>query len=133
MNGVGGVAAPSPDLSLTARPRAYVYHGEWVADCPREGCGNTEWVTEKPRKLRHRPGTQGRRKGTFVCSYCLLIAPLIDWPDNADDLTAVLDRRPVPHTRNWYPEGHPTAVGAGVPHGQSVAELEAESREHGVR
>lgn len=117
----------------STRARAYVYAGEWVADCPREGCGNTEYASRKPRDLRHRPGTLGGLVRRFACSYCGMRAD-IEWPAVANivEITAVLDRRPIPHTRNWYPVGHRTAVAAGVPDGQTVEQLLAENQEHGV-
>jgi hypothetical protein len=111
--------------------RAYVYGGCWVADCPT-GCNNTEFVTELPIHLRGVAGNWGVRKTMFYCSYCRHIADVIEWPEDAEDITRVLDRRPIPHNRNWYPEGHPVAVKAGIPHGQTVGHLLDENREHGV-
>lgn len=112
--------------------RARVYCGEWIADCPREDCNNAEFLTDKPPHLRGVAGVAGVRRERFMCSNCFYIATSVHWPDDADDLMRVLDRRPVPGTRNWYPEGHPEAVLCGKPDGQSVAELLAENREHGV-
>jgi hypothetical protein len=45
---------------------------------------------------------------------------------------AVLELRPIPHTRNWYPAGHETAVRFGIPDGQTVGQLRDENAEHGV-
>jgi hypothetical protein len=72
--------------------RAYVYAGDWVADCPRPGgvCGNVEFL--------HRPSRIGGPRDVPVDFF--------------------LD--------------HPVAVRFGLPHGQSVRDLEAESEEHGV-
>lgn len=114
---------------LTARARAYVYSGDWVADCPR-GCGNVEHLADRanPRDLNS-PRT--RRKPQFYCTYCHQLAD-IEWPADMDQLMAVLALRPVPHTRNWYPADHDTAVRFQVPHGQSVADLREENVEHGV-
>lgn len=111
--------------------RAYVYSGDWVADCPNQ-CGNVEFVCDKPAKLRGATMCWGDRKDTFVCSYCGFMTNSIRWPADAEQIQAVLDRRPIPHTRNWYPAGHATAVKLGIPDGQAVAELEAENDEHGV-
>lgn len=115
--------------------RAYVYAGEWVADCPRQGpvpgragCGNVEFL--------YRPSRMGGPRDVavdfFLCSHCGMQAPVV-WPDRPHALLAVLSRRPVPDTRNWYPADHPVAIRFGLPHGQSVADLEAENEEHGVR
>lgn len=109
---------------------AYVYSGMWVAECPREGCGNVEALFDLANPLDPRsPRTV--RKQVFLCSYCRCVAE-IDWAADEAEIMAVLERRPIPHTRNWYPEGHHLAVRWGIPHGQSVGDLVAESREHGV-
>jgi hypothetical protein len=115
----------------TSFARAYVYAGEWVADCPSK-CGNVELLTIKRDQDRSRAGTRGTRKDTFTCSYCKETATSIHWPDNADEIMEVLDRRPVPHTRNWYPEGHITALEFGLDDGQTIEELLAENDQHGI-
>lgn len=109
--------------------RAYVYAGEWVADCPRPGgvCGNVEFL-HRPR----RPG--GPREvptGFYLCSHCGMQAE-ITWPDEPEVILAVLSRRPVPGTRNWYPTDHPVALRFGLPHGQTVNDLQVEGEAHGV-
>lgn len=111
--------------------RAYVYSGDWVADCPND-CGNVEFVCDKPAKLRGVTMCWGDRKDVFTCSYCGYMTNSIQWPNDAEQIQSVLDRRPIPHTRNWYPEGHATAVKLRIPDGQTVTELEAENDEHGV-
>lgn len=108
--------------------RAYVYAGEWVADCPRAGCANVEFL--------YRPARWGGPRDVQVpfyqCSYCGMQAD-VSWPGNQHDLLAVLARRPLPDTRNWYPADHPVAVRFNIPHGQSVRDLEDENEAHGVR
>lgn len=115
----------------TTYARAYVYSGEWVADCPAK-CGNVELLTIKDDRDRGRAGVAGRRKDSYFCSYCHNTASSIHWPDNADEIMEALDRRPVPHTRNWYPEGHLTALQFGIDDGQTIEELLAENDEHGI-
>lgn len=110
--------------------RAYVQAGEWIADCPR-ACGNAEFVTGKAPRDRGVAGTRGAPNTEFVCSYCRYRCP-IRWPADAAAISAVLDRRPIPHTRNWFPRGHPLATATGLPTGQTVDELLAENHEHGV-
>lgn len=103
---------------LTTRARARVNHGRWIADCPRPHCANA---------IRLEPG-----QATFHCAGeggCQMAAS-IEWPPDADEIWAVLLERPVPGTRNWYPDGHFEAVQLGLPHGQSVAELRDETRDH---
>ena len=100
---------------VAGRARAWVYSGAWVADCP-SGCGNVETLT----------GT-----GAFHCSYCGHLAP-VEFPAAIEEITQVLNRRPIPHTRNWFPPGHDLALRAGLPHGQSVNDLLVENDEHGV-
>ena len=100
---------------LTEHARAYVNHGRWIADCVRPYCANAEQLA---------PGA-----GTFHCTNCQQLAA-IEWPADVDGITDALARRPVPNTRNWFPAGHGLALRAGCPHGQTVADLEAETREH---
>lgn len=102
-----------------SKARAYVYSGDWVADCPRE-CGNVEYLFDGDK-----------RRASFFCSYCRFISE-IDWPKNAADIMGVLSLRPIPHTRNWYPQDHSVAARAAIPHGQSVGDLWEENEEHGV-
>lgn len=99
---------------VTTSARAYVNYGRWIADCPRE-CGFA---------LKLDP-----QQGTFHCRECGLLTG-VDWPSNADDIWNALGERPAPRNRNWFPQSHPLALRAGLPHGQSVDELRAEAREH---
>lgn len=97
---------------------ARVNHGRWIADCVRPYCSNAMRLT--------------LGQSTFHCGGeggCGLHAA-VAWPDEAELITAVLEQRPVPGTRNWYPAGHPEAVKLGIPHGQSVFELRAETLAH---
>lgn len=112
--------------------RAYVYNGEWVADCPQEGCSNVEFVELKRDQDRGVAGTGGERKDTFFCTYCKVIATSIHWPAEAEQIVELLNRRPMPHTRNWYPEGHLTALKFGIKDGETLDELRAENLEHGI-
>src|SRR5687767_11219683 len=86
--------------------RAFVTMGEWVAECPRPECSNVEFLTDKDQQWRGKPGVEGDRRQMFACSYCGFMTQLIEWPPDADQIMAVLDRRPMPHNRSWYPEGH---------------------------
>jgi hypothetical protein len=112
---------------ITDFARAYVYHGDWVADCPREHCGNVEFLMTPVTKN----GPRVIPVPVYTCSYCGLVVP-IDWPRKMVEILAVLTERPIPHTRNWYPADHATAVKFRVEHGQTVDELRDENREHGV-
>lgn len=119
----------------TVKARAYIYSGQWVADCPRPDCTNVEflfglhWVN----RPAGRDNPRDNRKQRFLCSECALVAE-IDWPSESfmASAMAVLNRRPVPGTRNWYPQEHPVALAFRVPHGESVADLRAENAAHGV-
>lgn len=107
--------------------RAYVYSGEWVADCPRADCGNVEFLY-RPAQLH---GERVLRLPFFGCSYCGMQSE-ISWPDKEHEIFEVLAKRPVPGSRNWYPKDHPVAVASRIPHGQSVQDLEDENAQHGV-
>jgi len=112
--------------------RPYVYAGEWVADCPREDCGNTILMTRKDDRDRGVAWTPYERINRFECGYCGYETNSVHWPKDTALILDVLDCRPIPHTRNWYPEGHITAVKSGTPDGQTVADLIRENTEHGV-
>jgi hypothetical protein len=115
---------------IQPRARAYVYAGDWVADCPH-GCGNVEHLYQRQRPN----GPRLVQVPSFYCSYCKFgeTEPVpVDWPPNMAEIMTVLMLRPIPHTRNWYPHEHETAVRCRVPHGQSVDDLRAENAEHGV-
>jgi hypothetical protein len=109
--------------------QAYIYGGDWVGDCPREGCANVEYLWEaiQPRGPRIRP------KAFFSCSHCGEQGS-IEWPPVEFQAAAmdVLMKRPIPNTRNWYPRDHDVATRFRIPHGQSIADLRAENEEHGV-
>lgn len=107
--------------------RAYVYSGDWVADCPRDGCGNVEFLYT-PSRMN---GPRDQRRSFFLCSYCGAQAP-VDWPHNEHEILAALTVRPLPGSRNWYPQDHPVAVNFRIPHGQTVQDLRDENAEHGV-
>lgn len=114
---------------LTPKTQAYIYSGEWVGDCPREGCANVEylWTPVYPNGPRVQP------RGFYICSHCGIQAT-IEWPpqDFMVAALAVLMERPIPDTRNWYPKDHDVATRFHIPHGQSVKDLQDENREHGV-
>jgi hypothetical protein len=114
---------------MAVKARAYVYTGDWVADCPREGCGNVEYLMEPviPNGPRTRP------KSVYVCTYCGMQA-VIEWPDAEFMVAAlaILMKRPVPSNRNWYPYQHTNALRFGIEHGQSLDDLRQENEAHGV-
>lgn len=101
--------------------RAYINQGRWVADCPRPHCTNAQLLA--PGQMTFDCGIL--ETGLRSPSGCNLICE-IDWPPNAAELLAELERRPVPGTRNWFPADHELAMRANCPHGQSVADLDTE-------
>lgn len=100
--------------------QAYINFGRWVSDCPAS-CGNAYAVT---------PG-----QTQFHCALahdgCGYLGELV-WDPNSSAVWEALMERPMPRTRNWFPEGHPLAIQAGCPMGQSVEELHQEARENGA-
>lgn len=118
---------------IATRARAYVYAGDWVADCPRN-CGNVEHLYARSNP-RNPASPRAVQLPSFYCSYCKLgdteTVP-VDWPPNMMEIMTVLMLRPIPHTRNWYPKDHDTALKYRIPHGQSIDDLRAENAEHGV-
>ncbi len=114
--------------------RAYVYCGEWVADCPRPGpepgrpgCANVEFL-HTPSRMN---GPRDTERPFYLCSYCGMQAKIV-WPRRREEIMMALSVRPVPDNRNWYPADHPVAVRFRLPHGQSVADLMEENEAHQV-
>lgn len=101
-------------LITPAKARAYVNHSRWIAECPMEcGCA---------RVLQ-------RQETMFHCSECGALTQ-VEWPANADEIWEALQERPLPRTRNWFPEEHHLALKCGAPHGQTPKELREEQREN---
>lgn len=119
-----GMPQPVPDPGPAF---AYVYNGDWVADCPR-ACGGVEFLYEQ----RFLNGPRDVRKNFFRCSNCAHATDRVVWPRREAEIMEALLRRPLKQNRNWYPKDHPVAVRFNVPHGQTPAELVAEGEEHGV-
>jgi len=95
--------------------QAYVFNGQWVADCCRTHCANAEALAAK--------------QTAYHCTNCRQIA-VVRWPADVAGIWDALAVRPVPQTRNWAPAGHRQALACGVPDGQTVADLMAETAEH---
>ena len=81
---------------------AYLNHGRWVVDCPRDGCPESRLATP----------------GVFICTNCHQIAT-VEIPPERAAVDAAVAARPVPQTRNWYP-------------GETVEQLYEENETHGV-
>lgn len=117
-------------MNLTqGKARAYVYSGDWVADCTRTGCANVEYLFTRT----YPNGPRMVLKPFFTCSYCGQEAQ-IDWPpmETMQGILSALAKRPIPGNRNWYPRDHEIAIRFGVAHGQTVDELREESRANGI-
>lgn len=121
-----------PEAPVAAR--AYVYCGDWVADCPRPGpdkekaaCANVEFLYRQSRMN----GPRDTEQPFFTCSYCGQQAK-ISWPRRREEILMALMVRPVPDNRNWYPADHPVAIRFRIPHGQSIGQLLEENEAHGL-
>lgn len=66
---------------------AYLNHGRWVVDCPREGC----------------PESHLADSDLFVCDNCGLTSRVVI-PDEYFAVNEIVAKRPVPQTRNWTPD-----------------------------
>lgn len=102
-------------MMITTRARAYVNHGRWIADCPAE-CGSA--LALQPHDT------------TYHCRECKTLSA-IEWPKDPDGIWEALMRRPFARNRNWFPEGHDLALRGGMPHGQTVKDLDDETESHG--
>lgn len=91
---------------------ARVSGSAWIADCPTLGCGGAEYVSfDRP---------------VFFCCECrnreaghAYLPVVVPAPKLRAEIAAVLEARPEPSTRHWYPR-------------ETVAQLRAENRAHGV-
>ncbi len=121
-----------PERPIAAR--AYVYSGEWVADCPRPGqvagrpgCSNVEFL-HTPSRMN---GPRDMERPFFLCSHCGMQAKIV-WPRRREEIMMALSVRPVPDNRNWYPKDHPVALRFNIPHGQTIQDLLEENEAHNV-
>ncbi len=111
---------------MTTAP-AYYNHSRWVADCPDPTCSDARLVYEVNP---HTGVPTGRRLTEDVCAAGHAFQIDMPPPDLEAQIVAALQRRPLPATHNWFPADHPIAVARGLPHGQSIADLEAETDAH---
>lgn len=102
---------------VTTAAQAYVNFGRWIADCPL-GCGNAAALEPNQTAFYCNPPGGCGHMGELI------------WPSNAQEIWEALNERPMPKTRNWFPQDHPLAIRANCPHGQSVKELRDETQEN---
>lgn len=91
----------------------YINYGRVIVDCPG-GCNNSYRV-EIDQPTAACTASDGCRSVFSV-----------EYPENARELLAELERRPAPATRNWIPVGHRLTQYAGMVGGQTVADLRDE-------
>lgn len=93
--------------------QVYVNWGRTVAECP---CGDAREVA---------PG-----QAAMTCCVgpdCPGHIVTLVWADEMPAILAALSERTSDKRKNWFPAGHPLAVAAGFPHGQTADELRAET------
>jgi hypothetical protein len=95
---------------MQLKTEAYINYGRWVADCPL-GCNNAVAVSSN---------------NTFECCGRRIS---VRFPEDSTDIFNALLARPI-RNRNWYPKDHFFAICYGIPHGQTVEELDLETIEH---
>lgn len=94
--------------------RAWVYRGDWVAECPY---GDGYCTLLKGGQFM------------FHCGECHKVME-VEWPKDPDEIIEALDKRPMKVNRNWFPHDHFLAIKARLPHGQTVQELDEETDYH---
>ncbi len=107
-------------MIVTSNARAYVNFGRWIADCPL-GCGGAQQL--EPNQT------------SFFCSPPAGCGHMstVEWPSSPDSIWDALMERPMPKTRNWFPEDHELAIRANCPHGQTAKQLREEASENEVK
>lgn len=103
--------------SLATEAIAWMYQGQWVAECPRPGCFNVE------KSGRCDDGTTGGLdRKRFYCRIeyggCGM-ACAAAWPYRFSEIEALVRARPVPASRNWRP-------------GEDLLDLLGENLQHGI-
>lgn len=95
-----------------AKAYAYLNHGRWVVECPRDGCANAYLARTAPKRCEC--------VSVEVCTHSEQCDQIIDvvTPDNRRAIELAVSTRPYAN-RNWRP-------------GETVELLEAENIEHGV-
>lgn len=99
---------------------AYYNWGRWVVDCPERGCMDARAV--------YHP-TTGQRQTQDVCAVGHPFAIVMPPPDLEAQIVAAVADRAEEADKSWYPKGHPRATLAGLPTGQTVAELTEEGKQ----
>ena len=99
----------------------FMNDGRWVADCATVDCSGAERLWPDG-EIRHRDDGHDygiTLAGVLHCGNCGLTTQ-VEFPENMEEIEAVLDQRPVPQTRNWHP-------------GESVDDLKRENMMQGVK
>jgi hypothetical protein len=108
------------------KARAYLNYGRWVAECPAPGCTDARAIyPEDPITgiVSPRANTQD------VCANGHPFAIEMPPADLEGQIVTAVSERPNEADQAWYPTGHPAAIRAGQPSGQSVTDLLTENQE----
>lgn len=101
---------------LGTKAVAFMYRGQWVAQCPTDGCGNVE-----KRGVCDDGTTGGLEAFRFHCRIeyggCGQTRP-VEWPADITELATLLLARPLLN-RNWVP-------------GEGLADIAIENVAHGI-
>lgn len=89
----------------------YINWGRLVADCPEPHCTDAREVEIGDVSMTCAAGHPAE----------------LEWAEGIAPVLAVLAERTSPKRKNWFPPGHPLAVLAEQPHGQTVRELREEA------
>lgn len=97
--------ATAPDAAAI---QAYVNNGRWIAECP--DCQNAQLACRTDKR--------------FLCNECgnVVVGGLwrpVVWPLDLQGIESVLEKRPL-ENQNWVP-------------GETVADLAADNKNHGVK
>jgi hypothetical protein len=101
------------ELDTSVSTHAYVNHGNWIADCPF--CPSAQLISFNDPRFLCASGeccVNAAVKGAYV-------PVVVPTPSNRAAIEEALLKRPVMASRNWRP-------------GETVPQLRAENKEHGI-
>lgn len=107
-------------VSNKAVAYARVNYGRWLVDCP--WCGSAQNASREDHRFFCVECGNNTVKNVWIP---------VEWPPEWREIELLLGVRPIPANMNWFPGKGPTVV--LHPERETLADLQAENIEHGVK